>query len=326
MRTIEEIDAEIAKLKDIKAQLDLGIPTRMTPEYRAGRFDYIVEGNRSGLDAYQQAVNAAVNNKLQRDFQNQQRIANEAFQSKENEKNRQVQRDQAGITKASEKAKMLRDYADAQALVSDIENNPSNYGTKVAIEKARANNNLKMVKQNMLDSGMFTDADLADPVVEEPTAAASATNPANPSEPVADWVKDKPEAQRLIKEAKYDDAQAIIDRQNKDDAGLQDDLQKLQGDINAGRKKAAEAEEAKRFKVAKVDYVKKNLPSLVEIRKALGMGKNGGGKKEGTISGKTFLYNGKNKEIGDIKVKVDGSKAKLYVDGEYVGEAELSLI
>ena len=320
MRTIEEIDAEIAQLKDIKAQLDMGIPTRLTPEYRAGRFDYIVEGNRSGLDAYQQAVNAAVNNKLQRDFQNQQRLANEAFQSAENEKNRAVQREQAGITKASEKAKMLRDYADAQALVSDIEANPSNYGTKVAIEKARANNNLKMVKQNMLDSGMFTEADLADPVVEEPA------EPQEPQAQVGDWVKDKPEAQRLIKEGKFDEAQAILDRQNKDDAGIQEDLQKMIGEINSGRKKAAEAEEAKRFKQAKVDYAKKNLPSIVEIRKALGMGLKGGGKKEGVISGKTFLYNGKNKELGDIKVKTDGSKAKLYVDGEYVGEVELNLI
>lgn len=324
MRTIEEIDAEIAKLKDIKAQLDLGIPTRMTPEYRAGRFDYIVEGNRSGLDAYQQAVNAAVNNKLQRDFQNQQRIANEAFQSAENEKNRAVQREQAGITKASEKAKMLRDYADAQALVDDIENNPSNYGTKVAIEKARANNNLALVKQNMIDSGMFTEADFG--VKETPKDPTEPTEQEENQTPVGDWVKDKPEAQRLIKEGKFDEAQAILDRQNKDDAGIQEDMQKMIGEINSGRKKAAEAEEAKHFKAAKVDYVKKNLPSTIEIRKALGMGKAGGGNSEGVIKGKTFLYNGKNKELGDVKVKKDGKKAKLYVDGEYVGEVELSLI
>lgn len=322
MRTIEEIDAEIAQLKDIKAQRDLGIPTRLTPEYRAGRFDYIVEGNRSGLDAYQQAVNAAVNAKLQRDFQDKQRIANEAFQASENEKNRQVQREQAGITKASEKAKMLRDYADAQALKSDIEQNPSNYGTKVNLELAKANNNIALTKQNMLDSGLFTEADFE---VKEETKKEP-TEPQEPQAKVGDWVKDKPEAERLIKEGKFDEAQTILDRQNKDDAGLQADMQKMIGDINSGRKKAAEAEEAKRFKAAKIDYVKKNLPSLVEIRKALGMGKAGGGKKEGTISGKTFLYNDKNKEIGDIKVKMDGNKAKLYVDGEYVGEAEMSLI
>lgn len=323
MRTIEEIDAEIAKLKDIKAQLDLGIPTRLTPEYRAGRFDYIVEGNRSGLDAYQQAVNAAVNNKLQRDFQNQQRLANEAFQSAENEKNRAVQREQAGITKASEKAKMLRDYADAQALVSDIEQNPSNYGSKVAIETARAKNNLKMVKQNMRDSGMFTEAELADPVVEEPTAAATETDP---DTPVADWNKDKPEAERLVKEGKYDEAQAIIDRQNKNDAGLQSDIQKIQGDINAGRKKDAEKAEAKRFTQAKVDYAKKNLPSTKEVRAALGMGKNGGGSDTGVIKGKTFLYDGKNKELGDITVKKDGQVGKIYVNGTYVGEVKLGYI
>lgn len=321
MRTIEEIDAELAKLKDIKAQLDLGIPTRMTPEYRAGRFDYIVEGNRSGLDAYQQAVNAAVNAKLQRDFQDKQRIANEAFQVSENEKNRQVQREQAGITKASEKAKMLRDYADAQALVTDIENNPSNYGTKVAIEKARANNNLALVKQNMLDSGLFTEADF-----EVKEDSNEPTEPQEPQAQVGDWVKDKPEAERLIKEGKFDEAQAILDRQNKDDAGLQADMQKMLGDINAGRKKAAEAEEAKRFKAAKVDHVKKNLPSTKEVRAALGMGKNGGGSDTGLIKGKTFLYNGKNKELGDITVKKDGKVGKIYVDGNYVGEVKLGYI
>jgi len=140
---------------------------------------------------------------------------------------------------------------------------------------------------------------------------------------VADWNKDKPEVKRLIKEGKYDEAQAIIDRQNKNDAGLQSDLQELQGQINAGRKKDAEKAEAKRFKATKVKHVKANLPSTVEVRKALDMGKAGGGKSEGVIKGKTFLYGNTNKEIGDIVVKKDGSKAKLYVDGEYVGERNL---
>lgn len=122
MRSIEEIDAEIAKLRDIKAQLDMGIPTRMTPEYRAGRFDYIVEGNRSGLDAYQQAVNAAVNNKLQRDFQNQQRIANEAFQASENEKNRQVQLKSAADSKEDDELKWHRDLAIAKSTLRQVRN------------------------------------------------------------------------------------------------------------------------------------------------------------------------------------------------------------
>ena len=322
MRSIEEIDAELAKLKDAKARYDFGIPDRGAPEYRAGRFDYIVEGNRSGLDAYQQAVNNAVMQKIQREFQDQQRQANEAFQASENEKNRQVQREQAGLNRATEKAKMLRDYADAQALKSDIENNPSNYGSKVSLELAKADNNIALIKQNMLDSGMFTEADF-----ETKTPKTPAVNtPETPEAPKADWNKDKPEAERLVKEGKFDEAQTILDRQNKDDSGLQSDLQKIQGDINAGKKKAAEAEEAKRFSKAKVDYVKKSLPSALEARKALDMGKAGGGKSEGIIKGKTFLYNGKNKEIGDIKVKKDGDKAKFYVDGEYVGEVELSLI
>lgn len=331
MRSLEEIDAEIRQLQEAKAGLSDGIPTRMIPEYRASRFDYILKGDRSGLDAYQQALQNAMLQKAQRVENDRLQEAQRKFTEAENEKNRQVQREQAGITKATEKAKMLRDYADAQALVSDIDNNPSNYGSKVAIEKARAKNNLEMVKKNMLDSGMFTEADLADPKTDNNDdnsnnpAGSGSEEPQTPAKPVADWNKDKPEAKRLIKEGKYDEAQAIIDRQNKNDAGLQSDLQELQGQINDGRKKDAEKAEAKRFKAAKVKHVKANLPSTIEIRKALDMGKAGGGKSEGVIKGKTFLYGNTIKEIGDIVVKKDGNKAKLYVDGEYVGERSLDL-
>lgn len=332
MRSLEEIDAEIRQLQEEKAGLSDGIPTRMIPEYRASRFDYILKGDRSGLDAYQQALQNAMLQKAQRVENDRLQEAQRKFTEAENEKNRQVQREQAGITKATEKAKMLRDYADAQALVSDIDNNPSNYGSKVAIEKAKAKNNLEMVKKNMLDSGMFTEADLADPKTDNDDdnsnnpAGSGSEEPQTPAKPVADWNKDKPEIERLIKEGKYDEAQAIIDRQNKDDAGIQADMQKMIGDINAGRKKDAEKAEAKRFKAAKVKHVKANLPSTIEIRKALDMGKAGGGKSEGVIKGKTFLYGNNNKEIGDIVVKKDGtSKAKVYVDGEYVGEQSLDL-
>lgn len=69
MRSIEEIDADIAEVQKRIAARNEGTPLRNSPEYRAARFDYIVDGDRSGLDAYQNALNAAIQNKLSRDAQ-----------------------------------------------------------------------------------------------------------------------------------------------------------------------------------------------------------------------------------------------------------------
>lgn len=67
MRSLEEIDADIAEVKARIAKRNEGMPNYGDPAYRAARFDYIVEGDRSGLDAYQNAVNAAIQNKLSRE-------------------------------------------------------------------------------------------------------------------------------------------------------------------------------------------------------------------------------------------------------------------
>ena len=69
MRSLAEIDADIAEVQKRIAARDAGTPQRNSPEYRAARFDYIVDGDRSGLDAYQNALNAAIQNKLSRDAQ-----------------------------------------------------------------------------------------------------------------------------------------------------------------------------------------------------------------------------------------------------------------
>lgn len=69
MRSIAEIDADIAEVQKRIAARNEGMPSRNDPTYRASRFDYIVEGDRSGLDAYQNALNAAIQNKLSREAQ-----------------------------------------------------------------------------------------------------------------------------------------------------------------------------------------------------------------------------------------------------------------
>ena len=67
MRSLAEIDADIAEVQQRIAARNAGTPQRNSPEYRAARFDYIVDGDRSGLDAYQNAVNAAIQNRLSRE-------------------------------------------------------------------------------------------------------------------------------------------------------------------------------------------------------------------------------------------------------------------
>lgn len=68
MRSLQEIDAEIAAVKARMAKRAEGLPVRETPEYRAARFDYIVDGNRSGLDLYQNSLQNAMQQKLQREL------------------------------------------------------------------------------------------------------------------------------------------------------------------------------------------------------------------------------------------------------------------
>lgn len=67
MRSIAEIDADIAAVQQRIAARNEGMPTRNSPEYRAARFDYIVNGDRSGIDAYSSAMQSAIQNKLNRE-------------------------------------------------------------------------------------------------------------------------------------------------------------------------------------------------------------------------------------------------------------------
>ena len=67
MRSIAEIDADIEAVRQRMAARNEGMPSRNSPEYRAARFDYIVNGDRSGIDAYSSAVQSAMQNKLNRE-------------------------------------------------------------------------------------------------------------------------------------------------------------------------------------------------------------------------------------------------------------------
>ena len=106
MRSIEEIDADIAEVQKRIAARNEGTPLRNSPEYRAARFDYIVDGDRSGLDAYQNALNAAIQNKLSRE--SAEKMA------------------KAGKEQADEEAmdQWQKDYSFAKSALEEINANP----------------------------------------------------------------------------------------------------------------------------------------------------------------------------------------------------------
>lgn len=107
MRSVAEIDKDIAEVQAQIAARNSGTPDRNNPEYRAARFDYIVEGDRSGLDAYQNALNAAIQNKLSRDSA---------------EKMARIGKEQADEEAMDQ---WQKDYSFAKSAQSEIYNNPA---------------------------------------------------------------------------------------------------------------------------------------------------------------------------------------------------------
>lgn len=111
MRSLQEIDADIAavqaRMAERQKSVEEGMPQKDSPEYRAARFDYIVEGNRSGLDNYQNALNAAVQNKLTRES-----TAKALKEGKE-------QTDEEAMEQ------WVKDYTFAKNAKAEIDNNPS---------------------------------------------------------------------------------------------------------------------------------------------------------------------------------------------------------
>lgn len=132
------------------------------PDYRAARFDYILSGDRSGLDAFRQAEMQAEQARKQQEFTAAENALNRKFQAQENEKNREIQRQQHRLEKVSEKARLLRDIRDADALYSDIEKNPDKYGgkTAAAYDKAKALHSKDMAIDLARSSGLFTNEEL----------------------------------------------------------------------------------------------------------------------------------------------------------------------
>lgn len=168
MRTLEEVDADIA---ETKRQIELGNAFNR----RAARFDYILEGDRSGLDAIGQALNNALERERQQKFQNSQVLAQQnftsgqadlqrKFQAEEAEKQRQFQMGENKLMRESqekvrqddlylERARALRDILDARAVYDDTKKKAG----PNTLDFARAGNLLRLQIANGRQLGIDAD-------------------------------------------------------------------------------------------------------------------------------------------------------------------------
>lgn len=265
-------------------------------DYRAARYDYILNGDRSGLDRIKLAERQAEEAEKQRAFQAQEAALNRALQEREGAANRAIQMQQQAHSRIMDKAKLLRDYNTYNDIIDDIDANKSVYGPKWQIERAKAVNNRDMQKELMKSSGLFTPEELGEtkpntPVIPfkpgyVPEAAPAAVQEAAPEEPpaptYADWMKQEPLIVSAIKGRDWAGADKLMGELDPNDLGLQKDVGKYRDQVTAGRKADAEAA----ADAARHETVANSL-SDADIEAAINSGK---GKLTGSLDGKTVDF------------------------------------
>lgn len=265
-------------------------------DYRAARYDYILNGDRSGLDRIKMAERQAEEAEKQRAFQAQEAALNRALQEREGAANRAIQMQQQAHSRIMDKAKLLRDYNTYNDIIDDIDANKSAYGDKWKIERAKAVNNRNMQKELMKSSGLFTPEELGEtkpnaPVIPfkpgyVPEAAPVAMQEDDPVETpkstYADWMIQEPRIVSAIKVRDWDGADKLMGELNPNDLGLQKDVGKYRDQVTAGRKAdaAAAADAARHEKLAE-------SLSDADIEAAINSGK---GKLTGSLDGKTVDF------------------------------------
>lgn len=129
MATIEEMEQELAQLQALKASRAAGLLDRNTPEYRHAYFKAIVDRDDGALMAYNSAMQAALNNKLQREFQEKENKAQRNFQEKENAANRKATiaqlKLQKGINDDENSFQWRREYIKARNARDSVYADPS---------------------------------------------------------------------------------------------------------------------------------------------------------------------------------------------------------
>lgn len=169
---LESINEQIADLQERMAARDAGMPQRTTPEYRAARFDYIVDGDRSGLDKYDSAVNAAIQNRLNRESTMELAKLNKA------------QADEEGMDQ------WHKDYSFAKSAKREIDNDPKS----TQKDKDDADATVKYYEAVGRRKG-YTNR-FNSMVSSEQSQAPAA--PAEPAAPVSNWANDSANAQKVI--------------------------------------------------------------------------------------------------------------------------------
>lgn len=111
MRSVAEIENDLNAAKLRLSHLDDSLYSRQSPAYRAARFDYILSGDRSGLDAQQRALEQAYQ---------------QAEQRKATEQMARIQQGQADEDKDDE---IIKELSSNRAILEDLRNNPNTAGT-----------------------------------------------------------------------------------------------------------------------------------------------------------------------------------------------------
>jgi len=174
MNELDRINQQIADVQARIAAKNAGMPQRNTPEYRAARFDYIVDGDRSGLDKYDSAVNAAIQNRLNRES------------TMELAKLNKEQVDEEGMDQ------WQKDYSFAKSAKREIDNNPKS----TEQDKADADATVKYYEAVGRRKGYTNKFNSMVSSEQSQTPAAPAA-PA-PAAPVSNWATDSANAQKVI--------------------------------------------------------------------------------------------------------------------------------
>ena len=179
MNELDRINQQIAEVQARIAAKNSGIPQRNTPEYRAARFDYIVDGDRSGMDAYNTAVANAIQNRLNRES------------TMELSKLNKEQADEEGMNQ------WQKDYSFAKSAKREIDNDPKStqkdkddaYATVKYYEAVGRRKGYT----DRFDSMVASEQSQTPAAPAAPTPAAPA-----PDAPVSNWANDSANAQKVI--------------------------------------------------------------------------------------------------------------------------------
>lgn len=174
MNELDRINQQIADVQARIAAKNYDIPQRNTPEYRAARFDYIVDGDRSGMDAYNTAVANAIQNRL-----NRESTMALAKLNKE-------QADEEGMDQ------WQKDYSFAKSAKREIDNNPKS----TQKDKDDADATVKYYEAVGRRKG-YTNKFNSMVASEQSQTPAAPAAPA-PATPVSNWANDSANAQKVI--------------------------------------------------------------------------------------------------------------------------------